>query len=86
MSSRQLQRRFSAAVGLSPKQFARVRRLREALLHLVEESDVSWAAVAAELGFADQAHLIREFSALAGLPPVVVSERIRRIGHGRVRP
>ena len=36
LSPRQLQRRFSAAVGLSPKQFARVRRLREALLHLVE--------------------------------------------------
>lgn len=86
LSPRQLQRRFSAAVGLSPKQFARVRRLREALLHLVEESDLTWSAVAAELGFADQAHLIREFNALAGLPPGAVSERIRQIGHGQVRP
>lgn len=86
LSPRQLQRRFSAAVGLTPKQFARVRRLREALVHLVEASDVRWSTVAAELGYADQAHLIREFTALAGLPPVAVSERIRGIGHGRVRP
>ena len=86
LSPRQLQRRFSAAVGLSPKQFARVRRLREALLHLVEGTDTSWSMVAAELGFADQAHLIREFRSLAGLPPGEVAERIRLIEHGRVRP
>ena len=77
LSPRQLQRRFSAAVGLSPKQFARVRRLRGALSHVVEGSPVSWAAVAADLGFADQAHLIREFGALAGLTPVAVAERVR---------
>jgi AraC-like DNA-binding protein len=86
VSPRQLQRRFSAAVGLSPKQFARVRRLRGALSHVVEGSPVSWAAVAADLGFADQAHLIREFSALAGLTPVAVAERVRQIGLDGVRP
>ncbi|HQR18281.1 MAG TPA: helix-turn-helix domain-containing protein [Gemmatimonadales bacterium] len=86
LSPRQLQRRFSAAVGLSPKQFARVRRLRGALLHVVEGSSVSWAAVAADLGFADQAHLIREFGALAGLTPVAVAERVRQIGLDGVRP
>lgn len=86
LSPRQLQRRFSAAVGLSPKQFARVRRLRSALLHVVEGTPVSWAAVAADLGFADQAHLIREFGALAGLTPVAVAERVRQIGLDGVRP
>lgn len=86
LSPRQLQRRFSAAVGLSPKQFARVRRIRGALEHLVSETPKSWSAVAADLGFADQAHLIREFGALAGLTPVEVAERVRRIGHGRIRP
>lgn len=86
LSPRQLQRRFSAAVGLSPKQFARVRRVRSALQHLVSETPMSWSAVAADLGFADQAHLIREFGALSGLTPVAVAERVRRIGHGQVRP
>ena len=47
---------------------------------------MSWAAVAADLGFADQAHLIREFSALAGLTPVAVAERVRQIGLDGVRP
>lgn len=86
VSPRQLQRRFSAAVGLSPKQFARVRRLRGALSHIVEGSPKSWAAVAADLGFADQAHLIREFGALAGLTPVAVAERVRQMGLDGVRP
>ena len=86
LSPRQLQRRFSTAVGLSPKQFARVRRLRSALQHLVSESPMSWTTVAADLGFADQAHLIREFGALAGLTPVAVAERIRQIGLDGVRP
>jgi AraC-like DNA-binding protein len=86
LSPRQLQRRFSAAVGLSPKQFARVRRLRSALSHVVEGSPMSWAAVAADLGFADQAHLIREFGALAGLTPVAVAARVRQIGLDGVRP
>ncbi len=86
LSPRQLQRRFGAAVGLTLKQFARVRRLRESLLHLVEAAELSWSSVAVELGFADQPHLIREFKALAGLSPLAVSERIRSIGRGRVRP
>lgn len=86
LGPRQLQRRFRDAVGLSPKQFARVRRLRSALQHVVSQSPTSWSTVAAELGFADQAHLIREFTAMAGLTPVEVAERIRKIGHGQVRP
>jgi AraC-like DNA-binding protein len=86
LSPRQLQRRFSDAVGLSPKQFARVRRLRSALQHLVSDSPMGWSAVAADLGFADQAHLIREFVALAGATPVEVAQRLKHIGHGQVRP
>jgi AraC-like DNA-binding protein len=47
---------------------------------------MSWSEVAADLGFSDQAHLIREFGALAGSTPVEVAARIKQIGHGKVRP
>jgi AraC-like DNA-binding protein len=34
-----------------------------------EGGDVDWAALAADLGYADQAHLTRDFTAALGMPP-----------------
>jgi AraC-like DNA-binding protein len=86
VSARQLQRRFGAAVGLGPKQFARVRRLRTAIGELLTTEPRTWSAVAADLGYADQAHLVREFVQLAGLTPAAVTGAVRAITHGRVTP
>lgn len=86
IGQRQLQRRFKVAVGLTMKQFARIRRLRSTLGPILTTPDLSWASVAAEFGYSDQAHLIREFVALAGMTPTALSERISRIGHGKVNP
>ena len=83
IGDRQLQRRFRSAVGLTPKQFARIRRLRSAGTSLLEGSQ-TWAGVAASHGFADQSHLIHEFSQLTGLTPVAFEARLRRIEHGRI--
>jgi AraC-like DNA-binding protein len=83
LGERQLQRRFRAAVGLSPKQFARIRRLRSAGLAALSGGQ-PWATIAADHGFADQSHLIHEFSQLTGLTPVAFEERLRLIEHGRV--
>ncbi|HEU4829789.1 MAG TPA: helix-turn-helix transcriptional regulator, partial [Gemmatimonadales bacterium] len=83
IGDRQLQRRFRAAVGLTPKQFARIRRLRAAGASLLAGGQ-SWAGVAASHGFADQSHLIHEFSQLTGLTPVAFEQRLRRIEHGRI--
>lgn len=47
LSLRQLERRFGAAVGLNPKQFARIRRMRPALPHLLGHAPRTWADVAA---------------------------------------
>ncbi len=60
LSSRQLQRRFLAAVGLPPKQFVRVSKLWQIASMRPPET---WAALAAEHGYADQAHMVREFRA-----------------------
>ena len=85
IGDRQLQRRFRAAVGLTPKQFARVRRIRGAGLAALA-GDQPWATIAADHGFADQSHLIHEFSQLTGYTPVAFEERLRLIEHGRVGP
>ena len=64
LSRRQLERQFRAAVGLTPKQFCRVVRFQHVLAKL-RDGQLNRAALAAELGFADQSHLRRDFMALA---------------------
>jgi AraC-like DNA-binding protein len=68
ISERQLQRRFADHVGLSPKQVVRRYRLYEAA-ERARQGDVDWAGLAAELGYADQSHLTRDFTAALGVPP-----------------
>jgi len=86
VSARTLQRRFAAVAGVSPKAYARVRRFRLALSNLLRATPDAWGRVAAELGFADQAHLTRECAAFMGLPPTAVSPHTRRIEHVGVTP
>lgn len=85
LSLRQLQRRFAQLTGFTLRDWARIRRLRESIaLRLQREG--GWSAIAAETGFADHAHLTREFRALVGLAPSHVAERLDAIEHRNVRP
>lgn len=72
-SERQLHRRCLTAFGYGPKTLARVLRMRRALR--LAEDGRPLSGVAADSGYADQAHLAREIRALAGAP---VSELVRR--------
>jgi AraC-like DNA-binding protein len=69
LSARRLQRLFSDYVGVSPKWVMRRARLHEAALRADSGEPVDWAALAADLGYADQAHLTRDFTATLGVPP-----------------
>ncbi|MFC7331028.1 DUF6597 domain-containing transcriptional factor [Marinactinospora rubrisoli] len=69
LSVRQLQRRFADHVGLGPKAVIRRYRLYEAAERARLGGDVAWARLAAELGYSDQSHLTREFTAYIGVPP-----------------
>ena len=85
LSRRQLERRFHRAVGLTPKEYARVRRVRETIA-LALDPVSSWSRLAAEIGFADQSHLVREVGGVTGLTPVALGERLGMIEHGDVKP
>jgi len=63
-----LARRFAAHVGLTPKMLCRVVRLWQ-VLRLPGSGRVNWAALAADLGYSDQPHLVSEFRALTGITP-----------------
>lgn len=69
VSERQLNRRFSAAVGYGPKMLARVLRMQNFVRELKRDPHENLAALAARLGFVDQAHLGHEASALHGRTP-----------------
>jgi AraC-like DNA-binding protein len=69
LSVRQLQRRFADHVGLSPKAVIRRYRLFEAAERARRDDMVDWAALAAELHYSDQPHLVRDFRSTFGLPP-----------------
>ena len=67
LSERTLERRFLAHVGATPKKYARVVRLRNAILQRKTLS--TWADVAHAVGYYDQSHMIRDFQELYGISP-----------------
>lgn len=60
---------FREEVGLTPKQFCRVRRFVEVLRRTSKGGRVDWAELALACGYYDQAHLSRDFHRLAGVCP-----------------
>jgi len=80
ISDRQFRRRCLEETGLSPKQLCRVLRFRRALE--LGARGLPWSLIAAEAGYFDQAHLIRDFREFTGSTPLSVFSRttIGRLG------
>ena len=76
MSPRRLQRWFARHVGLTPRRYLRMLRFQKAFAEVPGQE--SLAAHAAEHGFADQAHMAREFRSMAGVP----AKQARRAARG----
>ncbi|MFB7412625.1 DUF6597 domain-containing transcriptional factor [Streptomyces sp. NPDC056202] len=79
LSARSLQRLFARHVGVGPKWVILRYRIHEAL-ERAEAADPAggpdWAALAVELGYSDQAHLVREFTATIGVPPTAYARGV----------
>ena len=71
ISERQLRRRFHQSVGYGPKTLDRVLRFRRLVwkAHAVSDGEADLARLAADLGYADQAHMTRDSVRLTGMPP-----------------
>lgn len=69
LSLRRLQRLFGDYIGVSPKWVIRRHRLQEAAVRATTGTPVNLTQLAAELGYSDQAHLTRDFTAMIGVPP-----------------
>jgi AraC-like DNA-binding protein len=66
-SRKHLHRRFVDQVGIAPKRCAQLARFHAAMLALERSGEERLAAAAQRLGYFDQAHLAREFRAIAGI-------------------
>ncbi|MBK8003487.1 MAG: AraC family transcriptional regulator [Gemmatimonadetes bacterium] len=84
MSERHFRRRFRRVLDLSPKELTRIWRFRRCAQAAAEAGEANWAARAADHGFADQSHLVREFRKLVGLAPGEFGRRTAATVHRRV--
>lgn len=69
VSRQHLSRTFRERIGIGPKLYSRLARFHAVLAHAGDGAPPDWASVAADLGFADQSHLIAECRQFSGLTP-----------------
>jgi AraC-like DNA-binding protein len=69
INRRQLERKFSSTIGLSPKQFSKIIRLQATLKMMGKGEYANLTAVAYENGYFDQAHFIKDFKEFTGISP-----------------
>ncbi|MCU0433233.1 MAG: helix-turn-helix domain-containing protein [Bacteroidia bacterium] len=69
LSERTLERKFTQDIGITPKQFIQVLRFNRAI-RMASEKKGSWAQIANELGYSDQAHFIHSFRNFSGETPI----------------
>ncbi|MCA8901910.1 MAG: AraC family transcriptional regulator [Hyphomonas sp.] len=82
LSERHMRRRFAFQCGLSPKEFARLRRVRTACVEIVAGRRSTYAEASAEAGYADQAHMSRDFQSVFGNSVSLVQQYLDSIEHG----
>jgi methylphosphotriester-DNA--protein-cysteine methyltransferase len=83
---RNLQQRFLAQVGVTCKEYARIRRLH-ALVQTLDAGGIALADAAAMHGYTDQAHATHELGRLTGATPAALARALRedRAGEATVR-
>jgi AraC-like DNA-binding protein len=69
ISHKHLIHQFAGWVGLTPKRFCRIRRFQCALRQIQKQSAISWAGIASDCGYYDQAHFVHDFQRFSGMNP-----------------
>ena len=71
LSKRQFERVFRETVGMNPKEYAGIVQFQKALW-LMQNGESNYAGIAAECGYSDQSHFIRNFKKLSGYTPQAI--------------
>jgi len=69
MSQRQIERLFKLWLGMTPKHYQRILRIKKAIYFLRLHKNADLADVAQQFGFSDQSHMTREFRTIACITP-----------------
>ena len=69
-SERWIEKQCAIQTGLPPKSWLRLIRYRAAANYWLRHPEVPWMGIVAKFNYTDQSHLIRDFRAFAGNPPV----------------
>ncbi|ENM5735659.1 AraC family transcriptional regulator [Vibrio mimicus] len=69
LSQRQIERLFKHWMDISPKQYQRILRVQRTVNYLRQNKGASLVDVSQQFGFSDQAHMTREFRAIACITP-----------------
>lgn len=69
LSQRQIERIFKIWLGMAPKYYQRILRVKKAICFLRLHKNVNLADAAQQFGFSDQAHMTREFRTIARITP-----------------
>ena len=69
LSQRQIERLFKLWLGMTPKHYQRILRIKKAIYFLRLHRNVNLADVAQQFGFSDQAHMTWEFRTIACITP-----------------
>jgi AraC-like DNA-binding protein len=69
MSRRNFERRFFKKVGLSPKYYARIRRISYLMNQIAGKKKADWADLISQCEFYDQSHFIKDFIEFTGRSP-----------------
>lgn len=75
LNQRRLERLFNDQVGLTAKEYARNKRIKQARFYLKQHPELSLAEVAYDLGFYDQAHFSKQFKQVVGISPKVYATK-----------
>ncbi len=78
LGPRRLQRLFDEYVGVRPKWVIQRYRLHEAAERIAASAGQDWAELALELGYADQAHFVRDFRRFVGSTPAAYARSFSR--------
>jgi AraC-like DNA-binding protein len=86
MSRRNFERKFFKKVGLSPKYYARIRRIGYLMSFIAGKRNVDWAMLFNEFEFYDQSHFIKDFLEFTGRTPQQYLEENKELAHFVERP
>jgi AraC-like DNA-binding protein len=85
-STRWIQRTFRETVGLTPKMLSRISRVQRAMRLATSRRTRTWSSIAADVGYFDQSHLVRDFRQIVGCTPSTFAARDQAITAAFIEP